>query len=66
MQHTHQKVGLGGRLPEVLLYVLGFVCDHADERVQLDDGHTQVDQIHGVCQQSSQSWNKVCGGTRTV
>lgn len=64
MYHTHEKVGLGGRLPEVLLDVLGLVGDHADERVQLDDCHTQVDQIHRVSQQSSQGWNKVCRGIK--
>lgn len=60
--HTHEKVGLWRRLPEVLLDVLGLVGDHADERVQLDDCHTQVDQIHRVSQQSPQGWNKVCRG----
>lgn len=64
MYHTHQKVGLRGRLPEVLLDVLWLVGDHANEGVQLDDCHTQVDQIHMVSQQSSQGWNKVCRGTK--
>lgn len=61
--HTHEEVGFGGRLPEVLLDVLGLIGDHADQRVQLDDCHTQIDQIHWVSQQSSQCWDKVCEGT---
>lgn len=44
----------------MLLDVLGLVGDHANERVQLDDCHTQVDQIHRVSQQSPQGRNEVC------
>lgn len=47
----------------MLLDVLGLVSDHADERVELDDCHTQVDQIDRVRQQTTQGRNKVCGGT---
>lgn len=57
---THQEVGLGCGLPEMLLDVLGLVGDHADERVQLNDYHTQVNEIHRVSQQGAQAWNKVC------
>lgn len=63
MEHTHEKVGLGCRLPEVLLDVLGLVGDHADERVQLDDCHTQVDQVDAVAQQGAERREKVCRGT---
>lgn len=48
----------------MLLDVLGLVGDHANEGVQLDDRHTQVDQIHGVSQQSPQGRNKVCRGVQ--
>lgn len=44
----------------MLFDVLGLVRDHANEGVQLDDDHTQVDHIHGVSKKSSQGWNKVC------
>lgn len=65
MYHTHQKVGLWSWLSEVLLNVFGLVSDHADERVQLNDCHAQVDQIDWVCQQRSQGWNEVCGVKNT-
>lgn len=47
----------------MLLDVLGLVGDHADERVQLDDCHAQVDQVDAVAQQGAERWEKVCGGT---
>lgn len=66
MEHTHEKVGLGCRLSEVLLNVLGLVGDHADERVELDDCHTQVDQVDAVAQQGAERWEEVCGGTEFI
>lgn len=60
---THQEVGLGRRLPEVLLDVLGLVGDHANQGVELDDCHTQVDQVDAVAQQGAQRREKVCGDT---
>lgn len=44
----------------MLLDVLGLVGDHADERVELDDRHTQVDQVDAVAQQGAQRREKVC------
>lgn len=61
---THQEVGLGRRLPEVLLDVLGLVGDHADEGVELDDCHTQVDQVDAVAQQGAQRREEVCRETQ--
>lgn len=65
-KHTHQKVGLRGRLSEVLLNVLGLVGDHANKGVQLDDRHTQVDQIHLVTQQSPQSGKEIWRKTQSL
>lgn len=50
----------------MLLNVLGLVGNHANERIQLDDCHAQVDQIHRVSQQSSQGWYKICREIQTV
>lgn len=58
---THEEVGGRGRLAVVLLDVFGFVGDHPDEGVELKDGHTQVDDVHWIPQESPQSWDKVCG-----
>lgn len=60
LPHTHEEVGLGGGLPKVLLDVLGLVGHHADEGVELDDGDTQVDQVHGVSQQDPQGRDEIC------
>ena len=43
----------------MLLYVLGLVGYHADERVQLNDGHTQVDEVHWVPQEGFQRWYEI-------
>lgn len=45
----------------MLLDVFGFVGDHPDEGVELKDGHTQVDDVHGIPKEALQSWNKVWG-----
>lgn len=47
----------------MLFDVLGFVGDHANKRVELDDCHTQVDQVNRVGQQGAQGWNKICEKT---
>ena len=36
---THEKIGFRCRLAIVLLNVFGFVGDHPDEGVELNDGH---------------------------
>ena len=36
---THEQIGFGCWLAVVLLNVLGFVGDHPDEGVELNDGH---------------------------
>lgn len=59
---THEEVGLGRRLAVVLLDVLGFVGDHPDERVELQDGDAQVDDVHWVSQKSPQRRCKLCRG----
>lgn len=45
----------------MLLDVFGFVGDHPDEGVELKDGHTQVDDVHGIPKESPQSRHEVCG-----
>lgn len=57
---THEEVGFGCRLAIVLLNVLGFVGDHADERVELQDGDAQVDDVHWVSKETPECWCKLC------
>lgn len=45
----------------MLLDVFGFVGDHPDERVELKDGHTQVDDVHWIPEETLQSRHKVWG-----
>lgn len=57
---THEEVGFGCRLAIVLLDILGFVGDHPDERVELQDGDAQVDDVHWVSKEAPQCWHKLC------
>lgn len=57
---THEEVGFGCRLAIVLLNVLGFVGDHPDERVELQDGDAQVDDVHWVSKETPECWCKLC------
>lgn len=46
----------------MLLNVFGFVGDHTDERVELQDGDAQVDDVYWISKETLQCWHKVCMG----
>lgn len=47
-ERTDNKVGLGGRLPVLLLDVLWFVCHHAKERIELKGARTQIQKVYWI------------------
>lgn len=44
----------------MLLNVFGFVGDHPNERVELNDGHAQVDDVHRISKETLQCRHKLC------
>ena len=44
----------------MLLNVFGFVGDHPNERVELNDCHTEVDDVHWTSKETLQSRHKFC------
>lgn len=47
----------------MLLNVFWLVGDHTDERVELNDSHTQVGDVHGVSKEILQRGHKFCEET---
>jgi len=59
---THEKICFRCWLAVVLLDVFRFVGDHTNERVKLNDRHTQVDDIHRISEETLQCRHKFCVG----
>lgn len=43
----------------MLLNVFWLVCHHTDQRVELDDGDAEIQEVDWVPQKRSQRWQKV-------
>lgn len=59
---THEEIGFRCWLAVVLLDVFGFVGDHPDERVELNDGHAQVDDVHRISEETLHCGHEFCVG----
>lgn len=43
----------------MLLDVFWLVCHHTDQRVELDDGDAEIQEVDWVPQKGSECWQKV-------
>lgn len=50
----------------MLLNVFGLVGDHANERVELNDGDAQVDDVHRIPKETLQCGHKFCVGEMNI